>query len=87
MAAEYYMRYFQVASSDVTAIMTTLRGCKARLTSAVNSNYPSVFRSDAHPALQLAALQRRIEDMENNKTSIEIVLETFQWGHEHASSS
>ncbi|KAK6750874.1 hypothetical protein RB195_002690 [Necator americanus] len=76
--------------------MSTLRGCKARLTNAINnltrlvnsanSNYPTVFRSDAHPAVQLRTLQRRIEDMGNAKISIEIALETFQQRHEHAIS-
>ncbi|KAK6736490.1 hypothetical protein RB195_019276 [Necator americanus] len=76
--------------------MSTLRGCKARLTNAINnltrlvnsanSNYPTVFHSDAHPAVQLRTLQRRIEDMGNAKISIEIALETFQQRHEHAIS-
>ncbi|KAK6757394.1 hypothetical protein RB195_015302 [Necator americanus] len=76
--------------------MFTLRGCKARLANAINnltrlvnsanSNYPTVFHSDAHPAVQLRTLQRRIEDMGNAKISIEIALETFQQRHEHAIS-
>ncbi|RCN24934.1 hypothetical protein ANCCAN_29358, partial [Ancylostoma caninum] len=68
--------------------MSTFRGCRSRLTNAINNlmrlvnaagdNYGTIYRSTAAPEVQLRELQRRNADITNMKFNIETARDTFQ---------
>ncbi|KIH57626.1 hypothetical protein ANCDUO_12180, partial [Ancylostoma duodenale] len=90
----YHRSSYQIVSKRYSELtMSTFRGCRSRLTNAINNlmrlvntagdNYGNVYHSTAAPEVQLRELRRRIADITNMKFNIETARDIFQDRHDY----